>query len=95
MPVVFVDPRPPALPTVEPYALRLAPRDPDAPVLGLLANGFPDSEAFLAAAGDALAHAVPGVQFRSVTKPSPPTPLTDEQLSVLVACDGVVAAYGH
>jgi hypothetical protein len=95
MPVVFVDPRPPALPTVEPYGLRLAAHDPGAPVLGLLANGFPDSEAFLAAVGDALARTVPGAQFRAVTKPSPPTPLTDEQLAVLVACDGVVAAYGH
>ena len=63
--------------------------------IGLLANGFPDSARFLQLVADRVALAHPSVRFEVVTKPSPPTPLSEDQLARLGACDGVIAAYGH
>ena len=69
---------------------------PNQPTIGLLANGFPDSAAFLDALAAEIAPAIDGVSFERVTKVSPPTPLTEAQLTLLsTSCDAVIAAYGH
>jgi hypothetical protein len=96
MPVSFHDPRPPIVEDTRSFAglqLRAIPR---APTIGLLANGFPDSAQFLDAVAQQMSTRIEGVTFERVTKVSPPTPLTDSQLSLLTTtCDAVVAAYGH
>lgn len=96
MPVSFVDPRSvvdDALRRFDDLGLRPIPARP---TIGLLANGFPDSAAFLDALAVELEAAIDGVSFERVTKVSPPTPLTEAQLSLLsTTCDAVIAAYGH
>jgi hypothetical protein len=63
---------------------------------GMLANGFPDSGAFLGALSDRIAEVHPGSKFRHVEKARPPDALTADQLQVLTGeCDLVIAAYGH
>ena len=95
MPVSFVDPRSPVSETLRSFdGLGLRPI-PNRPTIGLLANGFPDSAAFLDALAAEIAAAIDGVSFERVTKVSPPTPLTEAQLSLLSTCHAVVAAYGH
>jgi hypothetical protein len=94
--VSFVDPRSPVddeLQSFDDLPLRAIP---PTPTIGLLANGFPDSASFLDALAEQIATAIDGVTFERVTKVSPPTPLTSEQLTRLTtACDAVIAAYGH
>lgn len=63
--------------------------------VGMLANGFPDSEAFVDALAASLCELRPGLAFATVTKARPPDPLDDRQLDVLTGCDAVLAAYGH
>ena len=96
VPVSFLDPRPPiveAAHTFEGLQLRAIP---GSPTIGLLANGFPDSAQFLDALAQRVSSMIDGVKFERVTKVSPPTPLTDAQLSLLsTGCDAVIAAYGH
>ena len=96
MPVSFHDPRPIIVEDTRSFAglhLRSIPR---APTIGLLANGFPDSAQFLDAVAQQISTRIDGVTFERVTKVSPPTPLTQQQLMLLTTtCDAVVAAYGH
>ena len=96
MPVSFHDPRPPiveAEQSFERLPLRSIPRSP---TVGLLANGFPDSAQFLEAVAQQISARIVGATFECVTKVSPPTPLTEAQLTLLTTtCDAVVAAYGH
>lgn len=89
---------------LDPRALRLAPPAPyalrarfDGPVtMGLLANGFPDSVAFLDAVEQALAARLPAARFRRYDKGNPSIPATPALLERIVAeCDVVASAYGH
>ena len=94
MVIRFFDPRPAARPA--PGSRTFVASRRERRTVGLLANGFPDSMAFLDAVAHTLAHAYPATRFVRVEKTSPPEPLTDEQLQVLTNdCDGVIAAYGH
>jgi hypothetical protein len=96
MPVIFYDPRPPiagAASVAEPGAFA---GPANRARFGLLANGFPDSGAFLRALEASIAAMHPGSRFRHVEKARPPDALTTEQLGVLTGeCDVVIAAYGH
>jgi hypothetical protein len=96
MPVSFHDPRPLIVEAAHSFE-RLPLRSiPSSPTIGLLANGFPDSAQFLNAVAQQIATRIDGVTFERVTKVSPPTPLTESQLTLLTTtCDAVVAAYGH
>jgi hypothetical protein len=96
MAVKFMDPRPPV--GVDADVARPQPwtGEGNRAVFGLLANGFPDSAAFLAGVAGSVARRFPAAGFRTVEKARPQDPLTDEQLNVLTAeCDLVIAAYGH
>lgn len=94
MAIRFFDPRPPTPESRDAYAVA-APRT-QARRIGLLANGFPDSMAFLDAVARAFTAAAPDTRFVRVEKMSPPTPLTPEQVRMLTDdCDAVIAAYGH
>lgn len=93
--VQFHDPRAePGLPA-EPYALSV---DVAAGVIdiGLLANGFPDSVAFLDQVEVALAEALPAARFRRYDKGNASAPAPDPLLDAIAAeCRAVVTAYGH
>jgi len=91
----FVDPRAEPGAPVEPYNLTV---DAEAAPLtiGLVANGFPDSEEFLDQIEKALAVAVPHSLFRRWNKHNASSTISDEMLEEVVGdCQAVVAAYGH
>ena len=95
MTVQFLDPRAePGLP-VDPYLLSIditaGPID-----IGLLANGFPDSVAFLDQVQAALAEVLPGARFHRYDKGDASISAPEEMLAAITAeCGAVVAAYGH
>lgn len=94
MVVEMVDPRAEPGTPVEPYELSV-PLGEDLTV-GLLANGFPDSVAFLDRVGEALAEAVPGLRLARYDKGDASSVASEEMLDSIVAeCRAVVAAYGH
>lgn len=95
MAVQFLDPRADAGAAVEPYELSLDLTD--GPIsIGLLANGFPDSERFLDKVEKELAHLVPGATFHRYNKGNASITVPDDMLSSIVSeCSAVVAAYGH
>lgn len=93
--VEFIDPRAEPGRPVEPYDLSIdasaAPLE-----IGLLANGFPDSEAFLDHVEKALAALLPAAGFRRYNKHNASSVISDSMLdSVVAECNAVVAAYGH
>jgi hypothetical protein len=95
--IEFLDPKAEPAAVPHDYVLGLGP-DPEARPLciGLLANGFADSEEFLAAVGTALGVRMPRTTFVAARKPNPSVLVSDEVFDDLVArCDAVVTAYGH
>jgi len=93
--ITFHDPRAEPGAPVEAYELSI---DVQAqPVtIGLVANGFPDSEEFLDQVEKALAVEVPTASFRRWNKHNASSTISDAMLEEVVAdCQAVVAAYGH
>ena len=94
MTVRFFDPRGEPAVAAEPYELA-DPLD-DGVVVGLMANGFPDSVAFLDRVEEAMRAAVPGASFRRYDKGNASALASGELLDTIAAeCRTVVAAYGH
>jgi hypothetical protein len=80
----------------DPYTLGidLAANPPS--VVGLLANGFPDSENFLRHVGTELERIIDGIEVRVWNKGNASIPAPDSMLDEIQAqCDAVIAAYGH
>ena len=93
--VQFLDPRADVAAPPEPYGLA-ADWSAGAPTIGLLANGFPDSVAFLDQVGDAIRRRLPEVVLRSWNKGNASAPASDQLLDGIAAeVQAVVAAYGH
>lgn len=93
--IEMVDPRAEPGNPVEPYELSIDIGAAPA-TIGLVANGFPDSEAFLDQVEKALAVAVPTASFRRFNKYNASSQISDEMLNEIVSdCDAVVGAYGH
>ena len=93
--IEFVDPRADVGAEAEPYELTV---DPTAGPLeiGLVANGFPDSEAFLDLVQKSLAVELPVASFRRYNKGNASSVISDAMLDDVVgSCQAVVAAYGH
>ncbi len=91
--IEYIDPR--AEPGIEllPYTPRL---EAEAPVIGLLANGFPDSAVFLEALSDAISKLAGPTEFRRYAKPNASMVATDQLLDGIAAeCAAVITAYGH
>lgn len=93
--ITFLDPRSEPGAPVDEYALAIdiaaAPT-----VVGLVANGFPDSEEFLDEIERVLAATVPTVSVRRWNKHNASATMSGEMLDEVVAeCQAVVAAYGH
>jgi len=94
MTIQFHDPRAVPVAPAEPYVPRADLAKPQ--VLGLLANGFPDSEAFLEALGHALASRMPGSSFRHYNKRNASIPANAALIETIRnECTAAVAAYGH
>jgi len=93
--ITFLDPRAEPGAPVDSYDLSVDVEA--APVtVGLVANGFPDSEEFLDQVEKALLTAVPTVTIRRWNKYNASSIISDEMLDEVVAdCQAVVAAYGH
>ncbi|MDH4145319.1 MAG: hypothetical protein OEY23_09135 [Acidimicrobiia bacterium] len=95
MPVTFVDPRAEPGRPVEPYALAIDLRAGPVTV-GLLANGFPDSVAFLDQVQAALGQTLPNLAFRRYDKGNASIVAPDALVEQIRSeCDAVIAAYGH
>ena len=80
----------------DPYTLGidLAANPPS--VVGLLANGFPDSENFLRHVGTELERPIDGREERVWNKGNASIAAPDSMLDeIQVQCDAVIAAYGH
>ena len=80
----------------DPYTLGidLAANPPS--VVGLLANGFPDSENFLRHVGTELERLIDGIEVRVWNKGNASIAAPDSTLDEIQAqCDAVIAAYGH
>ena len=94
MSVQYHDPRAALLAPPEPYRLKADLSQPL--TIGLFANGFPDSVAFLEAVGHALGTTLPTAAFRYYNKGSPSIRASEAMLATITAeCDVVVCAYGH
>ncbi|MCB1746904.1 MAG: hypothetical protein H6977_09435 [Gammaproteobacteria bacterium] len=64
--------------------------------IGLLANNFPDSVAFLDAVETALGERLPRARFRRYAKPGASAPASDALVAEMAGqCDALVTAYGH
>jgi hypothetical protein len=93
--ITIVDPRAEPGAAIEPYALQ-ADLGVDGLTIGLLANGFPDSVAFLDQVEKALADALPGAAFRRWDKGNASAVASPAMLEEMRStCHAVVAAYGH
>ena len=64
--------------------------------VGLLANGFPDSEVFLKKVGEALVKRLPKITTKFWNKGNAGVPANEEILKEIAeSCQVAVAAYGH
>ena len=94
MTIEFHDPRAAPLVPPEPYTPRADLFEQM--MIGLLANGFPDSEAFLAAVETALARRLPQASFKHYNKRNASIPVSPAMLADITAqCTIGIAAYGH
>jgi hypothetical protein len=68
----------------------------DGATIGLMANGFPDSDTFLDHIADAVSARLPAVRFNRYNKGNASALLSADMLDDVEAqCDAVIAAYGH
>ncbi len=93
--VQFVDPRAEVGIEVEDYGLSIDLQAHKQPKVAFLANGFPDSVAFLNQVRDALKALVPGLQALDFDKGNASITVSDAMLEQIQGADAAVAAYGH
>jgi hypothetical protein len=93
----FLDPHAEPGAEAHTYALGVGDALDTGPVrIGLLANGFADSETFVAEVGRAIGRRLPHAEFTHAAKPNPSLLVSDELFEKLrTGCDAVVGAYGH
>lgn len=90
----FHDPRGAPIAPITPYCgtASLSPGE----TVGLFANGFPDSVAFLEHLGDSLRRTLPGIEVRLWNKGNASALASETDLAEIAeTCSAVVAAYGH
>ena len=79
-----------------PYKLKLVLKGNNSVRLGYLANGFPDSVAFLRALRNALEDLAPSVKSVEYKKGNATAPASEQLLGEITGeCQGVIAGYGH
>ena len=81
---------------VDPYTLGIDLAANDTSVVGLLANGFPDSENFLRHVGTELERLIDGIEVRVWNKGNASIAAPEATLDEIQAQrHAVIAAYGH
>lgn len=95
--IQFHDPRADVGTPIEDYALSHGFSGTGAgSTVGLLANGFPDSDNFLITIGEVLQQRMPDVQLKSWNKGNPTVSASDKILAdIQASCHAVISAYGH
>ena len=96
--ISFHDPRGEKSQSEETYELScdVAANEGRGITLGLLANGFPDSENFLRHIGDVFKEQLPGLEIKVWNKGNASSPAPQSMLEdIRKSCQAVVAAYGH
>ena len=94
--IQYHDPRGKVVVEHYPYHLGITLKGSNKTTVGLLANGFPDSENFLAHIADVLAAEMPGLVLKRFNKGNPSIPASKEILQGIGDhCQAVIAAYGH
>ena len=94
MTIEFHDPRAEPATPASPYLLS-ANLD-ESITIGLLANGFPDSEAFLDEVDRALAQKLPAASIKRYNKHGASVPANDALMDQIASeCDVFLSAYGH
>jgi len=94
----FIDPRGATATEMEPYELSRNIRvDKGSGItVALLANGFPDSEAFIRKVGEALQKRLPDIRTLVWNKGNAGVEVSDDMLQEILAhCQVAIAAYGH
>jgi hypothetical protein len=94
MTIQFVDPRGVPSRPADPYVLsmQLIPGS----VVGLLANNFPGSVAFLDEVESAMHVQYPAIKTKRYAKPNASDTATATLMSKIESeCDGLITAYGH
>lgn len=94
----FVDPRGSIATEMEPYELsaEIRANQGSGITVGLLANGFPDSETFIRKVGDAIQRRLPDIQTLVWNKRNAGVEVSDEMLQEIQSdCQVAIAAYGH
>ena len=94
MTVKFHDPRGDSRVPAEPYECSNSLEGKT--VLGLLANGFPDSVAFMDTLEGTLTSMLPLATFIRYEKSGPSAPADSGLMGKIVSeCDALITAYGH
>ncbi|NCF44752.1 MAG: hypothetical protein GWP70_08020 [Proteobacteria bacterium] len=94
----FIDPRGDTATAIEPYTLSkdLTAEASAGTTVGLLANGFPDSENFVRAVGAAIQQHIPSIQTLVWNKGNAGVEVSDDMAAeILDRCQVTIAAYGH
>ena len=82
----------------EPYELScdIRPKDGADLTIGLLANGFPDSEVFIRKVGESIQKRLPNISTKLWNKGNAGVPASEEMLKEIAeSCQVAIAAYGH
>ena len=94
--IEFHDPNAQVEVETTPYNLSITLEGSNQATIGLLANGFPDSENFLNHVAEVLLEREPGVTLQRYNKGNASIPASTEILAGIEAdCQAVIAAYGH
>ena len=94
MTIEFHDPR--AKPATPAQAYTLSTRLSEASRIGLLANGFPDSEAFLDEVERVITGELPQATINRYNKHGASTPASPALMDTIAdECDVFLSAYGH
>lgn len=94
--LTYHDPRAPTATAVTPYELGIDLRGSNQVTIGFLANGFPDSEAFIEAVANAMQTRLPGMTPLYWNKGNASITVPDAMLGEIRGrCQALVAAYGH
>lgn len=96
MTITYLDPTSAPGLAIEPYSVARLPIGTGA-VIGLLANGFPDSIVFLDHVERALLDAAPvGTTVKRYAKPNASAIVSDQVLQTMTdECQAVITSYGH
>ena len=94
--IEYHDPRGKVGQEMEPYDLSIQLEGSNSARVGLLANGFPDSENFLHELAAVLKEKQPGLEMSHYVKSNLGAAVSGEALeSISKTCQAVIAAYGH